>query len=553
MNLEDFSGCCIVKLCREDGHARLTVACVATHDGKRVIHKKEIDLDPLVKHISGMLARYHQELHGQPPIGGAWDDLIVKAEEMARRVGEARLVEALFGEVSPLLGEGDEDIEDSDTNQKAYQILTSARNGDAGALEIIGALVNSAYRGNARALEIVVFMRKLHMALEGKQAAGLANVSTAGMTMPQLVEIGSWFSGLKNIAKKVGKVATAPLWAPTYLATKAISKVPGLRAVNKINPAAWAINAMEGKKRRPARKVTASWNQPRGPVGPELQQPPMPEVPGNYDPGDYADDYGSDEYGEEPEFAGPQAEEEVSGWAFNKGYRPSANPRSMRGFYSRGQATVGAEVPDEEVSGWLFNRGYRSPSEVANSARGLYTGGAIVAGEVISVGWGWSDLMKQAKKVVRTTTKTVKAVASNPIVKAVAPIVANVVPGGGMAYAAAQKAHDILQAAKKGNPAAVEAIAVVRDWAVEGNPKAVATVQVMKTMSDAIDAKALTAPVTPAPAALPAPAPLPVGPELQQLPMPEVPGTYSAPVYDGRGSFQLWGKPSGYYGRGLGQ
>lgn len=319
MKMSDFSACCLAKVDRDDGHTRLTVCCVRRGaDGKRVVHKREFNLDPLIAHIRSMLAEEHARLHGHESVSGSWDMLIAQAEQTARRVGEGRLIRELFGEVSPLLASGD-DSENPD--QRIYQLLTCARAGNERCLTTIGAIVNAAYRGNRAALAACQKLRKLHLALEGKEAAKIANVSTAGMTTPELIDIGSWWGSFKKIAKKAAKVATAPVWAPTYLATKAIDKIPGVRNLNKLNPAAWAIHAVERGSKRPVQTLQRDHRLPAPAPAPEPQ----------YDDSQYNDASYEGSYDEDS----PYPQEEVSGWLYRVGPRTTPRTTSLKSLYAR--------------------------------------------------------------------------------------------------------------------------------------------------------------------------------------------------------------------------
>lgn len=332
MNMTEFSACCLAKVDRDDGHTRLTVACVRRgDDGKRIMHKREYNLDPLIAQIRMMLAAEHARLHGSESVSGGWDRLILQAEQTARRVGEGRMIRELFGEVSPLLTSGpDED----DPDQRIYQLLTCARAGNERCLATIGAIVNAAYRGNPAALAACQKLRKLHLALEGKEAARIANVSTAGMTTPELVDIGSWWGSFKKIAKKAGKIATAPVWAPAYLATKAIDKIPGVRNLNRINPAAWAIHAVErGSKRpvQPARLTQSDFRRPQATLA-------QPQYDDSQDP-----QYDGPDTSQESQYDGPDApqddgpsDEEVSGWLYRVGPKESSRRGALKNLYAKG-------------------------------------------------------------------------------------------------------------------------------------------------------------------------------------------------------------------------
>lgn len=343
MNMTDFSACCLAKVDREDGHTRLTVCCVRRDsEGRRMVHKREFNLDPLIAKIRGMLAQEHARLHGTESVSGSWDMLIAKAEQTARRVGESRLIRELFGEVSPLLASDGESDSDSDnagdsSDNRIYKLLTCARAGNERCLATIGSIVNAAYRGNEAALTACRKLRRLHLALEGKEAARVANVSTAGMTTPELVDIGSWWGSFKKIAKKAGKVATAPIWAPTYLAVKAVDKVPGLRNLNRINPAAWAVHAVERGTNRPARVVRSDY---RG-MAPQLSQPdatPAPQSDAPYDESQYdgPSPIDSPPDGQYDDDSAPQ--EEVAGWGlFRVGPRTTPRGAGLRNLYARGR------------------------------------------------------------------------------------------------------------------------------------------------------------------------------------------------------------------------
>lgn len=332
MNMTDFSACCLAKVDRDDGHTRLTVCCVRRDGrGKRIVHKREFNLDPLIAQIRGMLAQEHARLHGSESVSGSWDALIARAEQTARRVGESRLIRELFGEISPLLASDDESASDSadSSDNRIYQLLTCARAGNERCLATIGSIVNAAYRGNEAALTACRKLRRLHLALEGKEAARVANVSTAGMTTPELIDIGSWWGSFKKIAKKAGKVATAPIWAPAYLAVKAVDKVPGLNNLNRINPAAWAVHAIERGTKRPARVVRSDYRGQGVPQQSDALAPQSDETP--YDgPTDSSPDGAYDDD------SSPQGEE-VGGWLFRVGPRTTPRGAGLKGLYSRGR------------------------------------------------------------------------------------------------------------------------------------------------------------------------------------------------------------------------
>ena len=540
MNIEQFSECCLAKLCRdENGKLDLVVCCVLRGpDGKKIVKKKQIDLRPVVQFVHNAIASYHKQLH-QPEVSG-WDQTVDSAVDTARRMGEARMVKALFHEVSPMLANMEaHDNTESEMHQKAHEVLVKAREGDRTSLDIMSALMNAAYRGNARALEIMTLMRDMNLALDGKEAAEISGIGCAGMTTPQLIEIGSWWSKFK----KVAKVVTAPVWAPTYLATKAISKVPGLRLLNKVNPAAWVINRFEGG-RRPS--------QPQlPPAAPPMDELPPPAAPPSDqsqgyapDPG-YAGDQGGgyDEGYDEPEFAGPQ--EEVSGWAYNKGYRTVAETVtskfpglgiSMREMYHRGldssMALAIAPTSNTPAPDVLDQTAQQAPTAVS----GTYV-----------VGLSWGSLMKKAKGLV-------KAVKDTGIIQKIAPIVASAIPGGGMALEAAKHAAEIVALAKEGKHEAVKMVAAVRAMATDGNQQALETAKVMMNMSNKLDDKAAAAPPVPAPV-IPVPVPMPA-PVVAPVPVASpamvvyrAAPTYRAPVYYASSPAPTRG---GFYHRGLG-
>lgn len=416
MNLDDFSRCCIAKIEPQGDGPHLTVACVRRgNDGERIVHQREIALAPIIADLKEMFASH--EVAGEP------SELDERAGATARKIGEARLVRALHEEVAPHLGGETDDAPDS-THDKTYRLLTRARSGDPRALQVMGALVNSACMGNGRALEVVQHARRLHQALEGKQAAAEAGITTAGMTAPELAQIGGWFSSLK----KVAKYATAPVWAPAYLATKGISKVPGLRQINKINPAAWAINAVEGGGKKSA------VNDYRRSV---------------------RNDYRTTQDGsDESDPIDPRATDSDDGDAevgaiVQRGYATGKNP--LFEYYHRGNDTaIGADLL---VGGW-FSSLTRSVSKIGNQ------------------------------------------VINNNIVKAVTPIVANAIPGGGLALHAVKQIDSIVSAARQGNPVAVQAATAIVQAAKTGNPQAVETAKVMQQVATIQETKAPT-PIAP--------------------------------------------------------
>lgn len=563
MDIEKFSECCLAKVCRDnDGHVRLVVCCVLRDptSGEKVVHRKEVNLDQLIQYAQKMFANYHQKLHQtQPEVSGSWDDMLDKSLQVAKRIGEARLIRALFAEVSPIMASNAAGVDgaESDMHKKVHEVLLQAREGNQDALDTMNALMNSAYRGNARALEIMTLMRDMNLALDGKEAVKISGINCAGMTAPELVEVGSWWSKFKSIAK----VATAPVWAPAYLATKAVSKLPGGKYLNKLSPTSWAFNAMKGRPNsaQGAQRTPRIINRQRGGAagyaadqgqgydsyGPPSNQGQMQAAPPPYqgqmqaapsqgysdqgysDPGyDQGYDQGYDDSGYgEPEFAGPQAE--VSGWLYNKGYRTVAETVTskfpglgitMRELYHRGsdsdRALAVAPLPEPAMT-------EQNPIVTASGTNYV-------------VGLSWHSLMNVAKSISKTASNVTHSSVFktlSPILSKVAPMVASVVPGGGMAYAAAMQAHDMLVAAKKDHPEAIKAIATIRDMALGGDKKALEVASVMKNMSDKLDQKAAAAPPPPV-APTPAPIAAPVQQAMVQVPKYVQPvAVYSPPVY----------------------
>jgi hypothetical protein len=571
MDIEKFSECCLAKVCRDnDNHVRLVVCCVLRDptSGEKVVHRKEVNLDQLIQYAHKMFANYHHKVHqSQPEVSGSWDDMLAKSVDVAKRIGEARLIRSLFAEVSPILSNNAAGVDggESDMHKKAHELLVKAREGDRDALDTMNSLMNAAYRGNSRALEIMVLMRDMNLALDGKEAVKISGINCAGMTTPELVEVGSWWSKFK----KVAKVATAPVWAPAYLATKAVSKLPGGKYLNKVSPAAWASKAIKGGAQAPRaprapRVISRQPRQPNPQSQPQMQDqgfaPQEQGYPQNqgYDPGyenydpSYEDqtsyeDPGYPGYEEEaPEFAGPQAE--VSGWLYNKGYRTVAE-------------TVTSKFPGLGLTmREMYHRGYDSDKALALAPiEAEHTGASqetpiVTASGTYIVGLSWASLMDKAKSIAKTVKNTTKTVANNSVFKAVspylskvAPMVASVVPGGGMAYAAAQQAHNMLVQAKKANPEAVKAIAVIRNAALEGDKKALAVASVMKNMSDKLDEKAAAQPPVTVTAVAPTHTPMVQTPAyVQRL----------APAHASRGFFPapiaLANNSGSFYHRGLG-
>lgn len=110
-------------------------------------------------------------------------------------------------------------------------------------------------------------------------------------------------------------------------------------------------------------------------------------------------------------------------------------------------------------------------------------------GNTYVVGGIWGDITRAAKKVGNTAGKVGKVIVKPQVLKMVAPIVASVIPGGGVAYAAAMQAKNIIDAAKAKHPDAVAAIAVIQKEVEGGNPKAVEVAKLMRSMSDKMDQK----------------------------------------------------------------
>lgn len=113
----------------------------------------------------------------------------------------------------------------------------------------------------------------------------------------------------------------------------------------------------------------------------------------------------------------------------------------------------------------------------------------------VSVGWGWKNIVRAAKKVGNVAT-------DSRVLKAVAPLVASAIPGGGLAYHAAMQVNDIVSKAREQNPEAVKAIAAIRAVAGKGDPKAREVEKLMQSMSQKLDDKmrqlaAATASATP--------------------------------------------------------
>lgn len=537
MDIEKFSECCLAKLCRDnEGHVRLIMCCVLRDPdtGRKVVHKKEVNLDNLISYAHKMLINYHAKMHGQPQVSGEWNDILDKAVQAARRMGEARLMRALFDEISPELGSNAKgpDDEESEMHRQAHEVLVKAREGNRAALDIMASLMNAAYRGNERALEIMTLMRDMHHAMDGKVVVQTAGYHCAGMTTPQLIEIGSWWSSIKKAAKKVGKVATAPLWVPALMTYKmargdfrgALDTAKGAvgdtlsltKDVAKVATAPiWAPAYATYKGVQAVSNALSPGGGDDGGAPPPAASLP----PGSPDQGDqgYDDQGGGQDYDDQPEFAGPQAE--VSGWVFNKGYRTVAETVTskfpgigvtMRELYHRGNdsSKALAIAPIEPVAATAPVA--ETPSAPANSG----TAPVATSGTYI-VGLSWGSLMKKAKSLAHTVSSTADAIShsdiyklASPILAKVAPIVASVIPGGGMAYQAALQAHDLLIQAKKDHPEAVQAIATIRKWADGGDQAALQTAAVMKEMSDKLDAKAAALP-PPVPAAAPAQAPVP--------------------------------------------
>lgn len=126
----------------------------------------------------------------------------------------------------------------------------------------------------------------------------------------------------------------------------------------------------------------------------------------------------------------------------------------------------------------------------------------------VNVGWGWKNITRAAKKVGNIAT-------DSRVLKAVAPLVASAIPGGGLAYHAAMQVNDIVSKAREQNPEAVKAIAAIRAVAGKGDPKAQEVERLMQSMSQKLDDKmrqlaAATAATPQATAAQPPIAPIPV-------------------------------------------
>jgi hypothetical protein len=574
MDIEKFSECCLAKVCRDDeGHVRLTMCCVLKDPdtGKKVVRKKEVNLDGLISYAHKALMKYHQGLHGaDQQVSGEWNDLLNNAYQAARRMGEARLVKALFSEVSPELGSNAKgpDDEESEMHRQAHEVLARAREGDRTSLDIMSALMNSAYRGNERALEILTLMRDMHHAMEGKEAVAHVQSSgyhCSGMTTPQLVALGSWWSSLKKAVKKVGKVATAPLWVPALMSYKlargdfrgamgtargAVSDTVDLtKDVAKIATAPiWApVQAVSN--------VLSPGGGSDGAPPPTLLPPGTSDDGPGYgqDPGQDPDqgqgqDQGQDQsqgdsQDDSQEFAGPQAE--VSGWMFNKGYRTVAETVTskfpgigvtMRELYHRGNDSnqALAIVPIEPVAVATV-----TPASTLVTASGTYI-----------VGLSWGSLMRKAKSLAHTVSSTASAVEhsdiyklASPVLARVAPLVASVIPGGGMAYQAAMQAHDLLVQAKKDHPEAIQAIATIRKWADGGDQPSLQVAAVMQQMSNRLDEKAASLPPVPATVPIATPATM----AMVRVPTYTVPTKFSQVQY----TRYIPSSDNGYYHRGL--
>lgn len=550
MNVERFAQCCLAKVCRDErGHTRLTVCCVLRDPstGRRRVHVKEVNLDPLLKWASHMFASYHNRLHatqdGLPSeahIAGDWEDIVRKSVAVAKRIGESRLVMALYSEVSPMLAQGSG--EDSDMHRQAHEVLLRAMRGDQQALAIMNALMSSAYRGNARALEIMTLMRDMQLAMEGKEAVGVAGLSCAGVSTPDLVLVGSWWKKLKRGLKKVAKgavhLATAPITAtyklakgdfrgalsdalaPVTTAVHAVDAVPGLNLLNKINPAAWATHALEGGGGgdAPDAPDTPETTDHRDEPAPIADQPPADAAPadaGVPPPADQSagppmdnppEDAGSGDDGDDGgggDGCGDGDDAQVSGWFYNKGYRTVPEVVTSR--------FPGLGLTMRE----MYHRGSDSSSAVAISpiqptmattvdtlaAAGAGTDPTVVSSGEYLVGLSWHSLMRKAHNLAHTVSTATHAVirsdvykALSPIIKQVAPLVAKAIPYGGVALEVANRVHDIVQQAKRDHPEALQAIAAIRQWANNGDEKALEVAHVMKNMSDAIDQKAAAQP-----------------------------------------------------------
>ena len=559
MNVERFAQCCLAKVCRgEDGHVRLTVCCVLRDPttGKRRVHVKEVNLDPLLKWASHMFAQYHHRLHSlqdEPPteahIAGDWDDIVKKSVAVARRIGESRLVMALYSEVSPMLSQGNG--EDSDMHRQAHEVLLRAMHGDQKSLAIMNALMSSAYRGNTRALEIMTLMRDMHLAMEGKEAVNVAGLSCVGVSTPDLVLVGSWWKKLKRGLKKVAKVATAPVWAPALMTYKmakgdfrgALDTAKGAvgdtlsltKDVAKIATApVWAPAYLAYKGGQAVANAVMPGGDDGGgqptpdqlpppqdaPTPTPTDQPPMPTDQPPMDMGPVPDDSGpapdtaappddGDGSGDDGSDVGDD-DAQVAGWFYNKGFRTVPEVvtakfpglgLTLREMYHRGsdssqsvavapiQPVAATTVDDLAASGAAANSGNAQASPTVVSS-GTYV-----------VGLSWHSLMRKAHNLAHTVSTATHAIIRSdvyknlsPLIRQVAPLVAKAIPYGGVALEAANQIHDIIQKAKADHPEALQAIAAIRQWANNGDEKAMEVAHVMKNMSDTIDAKAAAAP-----------------------------------------------------------
>jgi len=509
MDIEQFSECCLAKICRTPEHKYLlTVCCVLRGaNGEKVVHKKTVPLDNLIEMAKAKIAEFHSTLHN-PQVSGVgqkdWDVLLDKAVHAARRMGEARLIRALFEELSPMLGDGSLDDEESDAIQKLHHVVAGAMEGDTNSLQILASLINAAYHGNERALELSVLARKMHLAMLGKEAIQYLEsngTNISGMSTPELLEIGSWWKKFK----KIGKVA----------ATIAMPGAPVLWA------AKYAMGKRKGKK----------GSKRGGGVQPSAQETPgMSETTEGQEGGqDFSP--ASEEQPSGPSDDSPP-DSEVSGWLYNKGYRSTAQAVTSR------FPGLGLAIRE------MYHRGVDTPRALAVTETSA-TPEPQISGTYI-VGFSWKKLMRKAQSIA----KTASSIANNPLVKQLGPIVASAVPGGGMAFQAAMKAHDMLVKAKANNPEAVQAIATIRNLAEGGNDKALEVAKVMKDMSDKIDQKLKMAMSTiPSSTPVIAPQPAYVIPQPAYMTQPAYPTsapnfTYSRPtVRDHR--------RGGYYRAGL--
>lgn len=103
-------------------------------------------------------------------------------------------------------------------------------------------------------------------------------------------------------------------------------------------------------------------------------------------------------------------------------------------------------------------------------------------------GWGWSDVKKSAKRVVKKVTskkfhQQVNAILNNPKVKSSLAIASTIYPPLGITYATVQQTSNLLMAARGGDPAAQATVVKLAEMAATGDPKAVKISKAMIAMN----------------------------------------------------------------------